>query len=182
MKPKFKSSRAALLASVALCATAALTPSVHAKERIHPDCSDSPQPKLCTAVLHELVEEFAAINTMLQAPDLNEFAAYYHERATHSVAGGNFLRGRQEIRDLLLRPLVASVRSAHIHYDQFRFEVINPNLVIAYGTVPSTIVRPDGQTVVQTLIQTVAWIRNGGNDRKRPFVMNSVHTAPVASH
>jgi hypothetical protein len=67
---------------------------------IHPDCLDHRQPRICTRVVEELIEELGRFNEAFNPPDADQLAAFYHEDAILFVGStGRFFRGHDEIRD-----------------------------------------------------------------------------------
>jgi ketosteroid isomerase-like protein len=149
---------------------------------IHPDCRDHQQPRLCTRVAEELIEELGRFNEAFSPPDLDRLAAFYHEDAI--VYGGNpprFFRGRDEIRSDLLMPLAAGITSATVDLTAFHFQVISPNLIVLYGSPTTAVTLMNGDTVtLPPLTQTHTWVRQGG-DRDRPFVLLTDHNGGVES-
>ena len=152
---------------------------------IHPDCLDHQQPQLCTRLVEEMIEELGRFNEAFSPPDLDQLAAFYHEDAIlYAGTLRRFFRGRDEIRNELLTPLAAGITGATIDISAFHFQVINPHLVVVYGS-PATVVQfPNGATVtLPPLTQTHTWIRQGG-DRERPFLILTDHNdgppAPLA--
>ena len=147
---------------------------------IHPDCLDHSQPRLCTRLVAELVEELGRFNEAFSPPDLDELAAFYHEDAI--LYGGTpprFFRGRDEIRSDLLMPLAAGIAGATIDLSAFRFQVINPNLIVVYGSPTTVVTLLNGDAVtLPPLTQTHTWVRQSG-DRDRPFVLLTDHNGGV---
>lgn len=143
---------------------------------IHPDCLDHQEPRLCTRVVEELVEELDRFNEAFNPPDADQLAAFYHEDAILFVGStGRFFRGRDEIRNEFFAPLVAGISQAVVDVSAFRFRVISPNLVILYGSPTSVVTFKDGSVVtLPPLPQTLTWVRQAG-DRSRPFVVLTDH-------
>jgi len=143
---------------------------------IHPDCLDHQQPQLCSRVVEELTAELGTFNEVFSHPDADQLAAFYHEDAILFVGStGRFFRGRDEIRDEFFAPLVAGIASATVDGSAFHFQVINPNLVVLYGSPTTVVTFKDGSVVaLPPLPQTLTWVRQGG-DRSRPFVVLTDH-------
>ena len=141
---------------------------------IHPDCVDHDQPQLCTRVVEELIAELGRFNEAFNPPDLDRLATFFHEDAI-VFSGGRFFAGREEIRNELLTPLVAGITGATVDISAFRFQVINPNLAIAYGSPRTVIKLPGGGTVtLPPLTQSHTWIRTSENGERR-FVLLTDH-------
>lgn len=141
---------------------------------IHVDCLDHDQPQLCARVVEELIAELSRFNEAFNPPDLDRLAAFYHQDAV-VFSGGRFFVGREEIRTELLAPLVAGITGATVDISAFRFQVISPNLVIAYGSPRTVITLPGGGTVtLPPLTQSHTWIRTS-EDGKRRFVLLTDH-------
>jgi hypothetical protein len=149
----------------------------HADERpIHPDCTNNPHPELCTEMVNDLLTELGKFNEAFISPNLQEAADYYHPRAILYTAATNFLIGRESIKNTLLAPLFAAIRTASVDFHKFHFSVISPSMIVSYGALPATIVLSNGTTLQQPpLPQTLTWIRNESFDRKRPFLITSDH-------
>jgi ketosteroid isomerase-like protein len=150
---------------------------VGAKSRaatIHVDCLDHGRPQLCTRVVEELIAELGRFNEAFNPPDLDRLAAFYHRDAV-VFSGGRFFVGRDQIRNELLTPLVANITGATVDISAFRFQVINPNLVIAYGSPSTVITLPGGSTVtLPPLTQSHTWIRQSESGQRR-FVLLTDH-------
>ena len=141
---------------------------------IHVDCLDHDQPQLCTRVVEELTAELGRFNEAFNPPDLDRLATFYHEDAV-VFSRGRFFVGREEIRNELLRPLVANITGASVDISAFHFQVINPDLVIAYGSPATVVTLPGGGTVtLPPLTQSHTWIRTS-EDGERRFVLLTDH-------
>jgi len=140
------------------------------------DCLDHQQPRLCSRVVEELMEELDRLNEAFNPPDADRLAAFYHEDAILFVGStGRFFRGREEIRDEFFAPLAAGVENAVVDLSAFHFQVISANLVILYGSPTTTVTFKDGSVVVlPPLPQTLTWVRQGG-DPAIPFVAVADH-------
>ena len=145
-----------------------------ARRSIHADCIDHAQPKLCTRVVEELITELDRFNEAFNPPDLDRLATFYHQDAV-VFAGGRFFVGREEIRNELLTPLVSGITGATVDISAFRFQVISPNLVVAYGSPSTVITLPGGGTVtLPPLTQSHTWIRQSDGG-ERHFVLLTDH-------
>jgi len=143
---------------------------------IHTDCVDHDQPQLCTRVVEELTAELGRFNDAFGSQSADELAAFFHEDAILFVgSSGRFFRGRDEIRNDFFAPLVAGILDAKVDISAFHYRVVNPNLVILYGSPTTVVTFKDGSTVtLPPLPQTLTWVRQGG-DRSRPFVALTDH-------
>lgn len=141
---------------------------------IHADCANHDQPRLCDRVVEELIAELGRFNEAFNPPDLDRLAAFFHEDAV-VFSAGRFFVGRDEIRNELLTPLVAGIIGATVDISAFRFQVISPNLVIAYGSPRTVVILHDGSTVtLPPLTQSHTWVRQSG-DGERRFVLLTDH-------
>ncbi len=141
---------------------------------IHVDCLDHAQPQLCTRVVEELIAELHRFNEAFNPPNVDRLAAFYHPDAV-VFSRGRFFVGRDEIRNELLTPLVANITGATVDISAFRFQVINPNLVIAYGSPSTVITLPGGSTItLPPLTQSHTWIRQSESGQRR-FVLLTDH-------
>src|SRR5215510_8923484 len=156
----------------------AMTSNVNSEGRphgdIHVDCFDHDQPQLCTRVVEELIADLGHFNEAFNPPDLDRLAKFFHEDAI-VFSRGRFFVSREEIKTELLTPLVAGVSGATVDISAFWFQVINPNLVIAYGSPRTTITLPGGGTVtLPPLTQSNTWIRQSEGG-ERSFVLLTDH-------
>jgi ketosteroid isomerase-like protein len=147
-----------------------------AASRIHPDCQDHHEPRLCTRMVEELTAELGRFNEVFSHPDADQLADFYHEDAILYVgSAGRFFRGRDEIMNDFFAPLVAGINSATVDIAAFHFRVVSTNLVILYGSPTTLVTFKDGNTVMlPPLPQTLTWVRQGG-ERARPFVILADH-------
>ena len=143
---------------------------------IHPDCADHHKPQLCSRVVHELTAELDRFNDAFASGSADELAAFFHEDAILFVGStGRFFRGRDEIRNDFFVPLVADILDAEVDISAFHFRVMNPNLVVLFGSPTTVVTFSDGSSVtLPPLPQTLTWVRQAG-DRTRPFVILTDH-------
>ena len=159
---------------VALLIILAVPPSIKSQGSIHVDCLDHDQPQLCTRVVEELIENMGHFNEAFNPPNLDRLALFFHEDAV-VFSNGRFFVGREQIRNELLTPLVAGVAGATVDISAFHFQVINPNLVIAYGSPRTVITLPNGSAVtLPPLTQSNTWVRQS-EDGDRRFVLLTDH-------
>jgi uncharacterized protein (TIGR02246 family) len=123
-----------------------------------------------------LTAELDRFNDAFGSQDADELAAFFHEDAVLFVdMNGRFFRGRDEIRNDFFAPLVAGILEATVDISAFHFRVINPNLVVLYGSPTTVVTFKDGSKLtLPPLPQTLTWARQGG-DKTRPFVILTDH-------
>ena len=143
---------------------------------IHVDCLDHDRPQLRSRVIEELITELGRFNEAFNPPNLDRLATFYHQDAVVS-SRGRFFVGRDEIRNELLTPLVSGITGATVDISAFRFQVISPNLVIAYGS-PSTVttLSGGGTVTLPPLTQSHTWIRQSDGGERR-FVLLTNHNS-----
>jgi hypothetical protein len=144
---------------------------------VHPDCTDNPNPQMCTETITELRSELDQFNQFLNPPNVDEIMKFYHEDVIHYIsAAGIWIRGRQQLRNLFWAPFSALITGGSFDWSPYHYQVIGPNLVVTYGAIPATGYLKSGGTLSQPpLPQTVTWIRNPEHDPLRPFVVISDH-------
>jgi len=163
-----------LIATFAMVLISVWTPSSGRRPDVHVDCLHHDQPQLCTRVVDELLVDLGHFNDAFSPPNLDRLATFYHQDAI-VFSRGRFFVGREEIKTELLTPLVAGITAATVDISAFRFQVINPDLVIAYGSPRTVITLPGGGTVtLPPLTQSHTWIRTSENG-ERHFVLLTDH-------
>src|SRR5262249_33854231 len=144
---------------------------------IHPDCANHHAPRLCNRVVEELTSELDRLNDAFGSTNADELAAFYHDDAILFVDSvGRFFRGHDEIRNDFFAPLVTGILDAKVDISAFHFRVIDPNLVVLFGSPTTVVTFKDGSTVtLPPLPQTLTWARARPGDRTRPFVILTDH-------
>ena len=147
----------------------------HGDTAIHPDCQGNREPRKCTRVVEELRTELDHFNEVFSAPDAAGLAAFYHKKAIlYDGSVGRFFRGRDEIRDDYFAPLVTLISGATVDVSAFHYQVINPDLVILYGSPTAVVTFKDSSTMsLPPKPQTLTWVRGDDDDQSRPFVIIS---------
>jgi ketosteroid isomerase-like protein len=146
-----------------------------AGQPVHPDCVDNAQPEMCTNVVETILLELEAWHVALLDGNIDEMAEFYVDPGAIVSIFGEFYRGKDAYRSGFLTPMFTyQVCSADFDFSATRFQVLSPDLVVQYGSVPGTLFNYDSSTIPLQQSTMSIWTRNHG-DQKRPFAVAAAY-------